>query len=499
MGRLACINLPRIDLQIVALRHPEWKRLPAVVVTEERPLGRITAANRAARAAGVEPGMRYAAGLSICGTLRAGVVDPPERSALREKLVALLGTFSPHVEPAADDPALFWINAGGLDRIYDSQALWAESIQAAIEREELVCSIAVGFSRFGTYAAAKVKRRITVFQREDEERAAALRAPIGVLPIDHEVLLRCRQLGIDTIQDFCRFSPGSLRRRFGPEIERLQRFAKDEESLPLQSVDTDPVLRREMRLLYPEGSVETLLQHQLSLLRELIAEAWAQQRLIGELALEFHPERWPGSEDERFREHILTTTPTRDRKMLERLIRLRLESLRLSGPVVRLSLEVTFVPTDRAQEDLFVDTARRDPRKALAAIGELCAELGNDAVQIAGIESSHMPQERYRWRRVERLLPAKHPRDDPEDLPARSPLVRRIFHEPYQIAGISDQRHDSGCFGPYELSGGWWHGSYRREYYYLRDPSGRVLWVYRNLAPEGTGAAGRWFVQGIVE
>jgi len=47
--------------------------------------------------------------------------------------------------------------------------------------------------------------------------------------------------------------------------------------------------------------------------------------------------------------------------------------------------------------------------------------------------------------------------------------------------------------GPYELSGGWWQTEYRREYYYLRDRSGRLLWIYYD-APEK-----QWLVQGIVE
>ena len=83
MVRLACISLPKIDLQIIAQRHPDWKQLPAAVVTEEKPLGRITAANRLAYAAGVKPGMRYASALGICPELRAGVVEPEERERLR--------------------------------------------------------------------------------------------------------------------------------------------------------------------------------------------------------------------------------------------------------------------------------------------------------------------------------------------------------------------------------------------------------------------------------
>ena len=486
MVRLACISLPTIDLQMLALRNPELRRLPTVVVTEERPLGRITAANRAARAAGVEPGMRYASALGICAHLRAGVVDPQQRADLRDRLVGLLHSYSPRVEPAADDPALYWVDAGGLEHLYPSPQHWAQSIRGAIEQEGLVCGIAVGCTRFGTYAAAKAKRQITLFDREDEERSAAMGAPLGVLPLDHEVLLRCRRLGVVTVGDLCAFAPGALRRRFGAEVERLQRFAKGEAEMPLQSVDEPDAMRREMRLLYPQDSMDALLRYQLSLLRELVAHAWSRQRLVSRIVMEFHAERWGEEPDAPCREEILTAQPTSDQRVLERLITLRMEHLRLPAPVVRIRLEVALLPPERGQHDLFV-VPRRDPAKALAAIAEVCAELGNDAVQIAVLEETHLPQASYRWRRVERLaLPG--PADEASIRPL---LARRVLHAPLPLSQPRFDR-DGPLAGPYEISGGWWQHPYRRDYFYLRDRSGRLIWVYRAVS-------GQWFVQGVVE
>ncbi|TFH05428.1 MAG: DNA polymerase Y family protein, partial [Spirochaetales bacterium] len=271
MVRLACISLPRIDLQILALRHAELKTLPAAVVTEEKPLGRITQVNRAARAVGVQPGMRFASALSICPQLRAGVVQPEERVSLREELVRRLRTFTPEVEVGDSDNALFWVNAGGLDRLYSSLGQWANSLQEALQEMGLVCNIAVGFTRFGTYAAAKSRRAVTFFENADQEEASGLRSPVGVLPLDHDTLLRLHQLGLYTIKDFVRFSPGALRRRFGREVEQLQRFARGESTMPIQWETEEEGLRREMRFLYPESSSDALLHHQITLLRELIA------------------------------------------------------------------------------------------------------------------------------------------------------------------------------------------------------------------------------------
>lgn len=534
MVRLACISLPKIDLQIVALRHLDWKELPAVVVTEEKPLGRVTAANKRAYAAGVQPGMRYASALSICPELRAGVVVAEERDALRDSLVELLREFTPSIEPARDDHALFWVNASGLERIYGSPEQWAQRIRQTIESRHLVCSIAVGFTRFGTYAAAKVKRQITLFSSQEEEEQAALRAPLGVLAFDHEVLLRLHHLAIHTVRDFVRFSPGALRRRFGAEVEAIQRFARGEAQLPIQAVDDRRLLRREMRLLYPQSDLDALLHHELSLLRELVSQAWSEQQLVSEIVLEFCPEEWPGSREACVREEVRTARPTVDQRKLERLVRLRLEHLTLPGSIVRLAVEITVLPTERAQDDLFAAPLRRDPGKALSALSEVAAELGNDAVRVAHMEDAHLPESQYRWQRIERLVPprpATHSAPpDPEDSAPASQLVRRILHAPLPLSRIPDEFSYPRMVGPYELSGGWWtterqsgaqpadsagrnlhegngtsesgaqsadsvgieyRPAYRREYYYLQDRAGRMLWVYYD------GAS--WRIQGVVE
>ena len=77
-------------------------------------------------------------------------------------------------------------------------------------------------------------------------------------------------------------------------------------------------------------------------------------------------------------------------------------------------------------------------------------------------------------------------------------LVRRILREPTRLSAIPDEHNSPRLKGPYVLSGGWWNansrgGDYRREYYYLEDRSGRLLWLYYD-APQS-----KWMLQGVVE
>jgi protein ImuB len=489
MVRLACVNFPRVDLQILALRNSDWKTIPAAVVTEEKPLGRIIDVNRAGRSAGVLPGMRFASALSVCPELRAGVVQQEERDELCRNVIERLRSFSPSVEPSVSDDALFWVDAGGLNRLYPSLGKWAGALQAALEQGKLVCSITVGFTRFGTYAGAKGKRAITIFKDQDLEEVASMRAPVGVLPLDHDVLLRLHQLGLYTIRDFVRFSPGALRRRFGKEVEVLQRFARGESTLPIQATEEENPLRREMRLLYPESSVESLLARQLSLLHDLVTMAFSRRQLISELTLELYPELWPGRVEPGIVETIRTARPTLDTDRIERLVRLRLESIELPSPIIRLAMEADTVSTERDQCDLFAGGLRRDPQKAEAAVADICAELGNDAVQIAQLQDAHLPEAMFSWKRTEHLKSPSPDRKKHDHL-----LIRRILPAPQPIPGStnsSESDNESTC-GPYDLSGGWWNEPYERCYYYLTR-NNHLLWVYFDCI------ASQWYMQGVVE
>jgi protein ImuB len=86
LPRWACVNVPALPLQRLLQRHPTWRDAPVAVVTEDRPQGVITWVNGPARRAGIVPGMRYATGLSLAATLRAGVLSPAEIRASVERV-----------------------------------------------------------------------------------------------------------------------------------------------------------------------------------------------------------------------------------------------------------------------------------------------------------------------------------------------------------------------------------------------------------------------------
>ncbi|MET0391372.1 MAG: DNA polymerase Y family protein, partial [Polyangiales bacterium] len=113
MDRWACVSLAALPLQIMGRNKPEWRALPSVVVSEDKPQGKVQWASSAALKAGVLPGYNYALALSLCSDLRACVVAEDEVSAVTDELKTLLWRFSPSLE-VSDEPGLFWLDASGL-------------------------------------------------------------------------------------------------------------------------------------------------------------------------------------------------------------------------------------------------------------------------------------------------------------------------------------------------------------------------------------------------
>ena len=120
MDRWACVSVPALPLQIVARNKPEWRALPTVVVSEDKPQGKVQWANAEALRAGVLTGQSYALALSLCVGLRACVVSECEVASVTQELKALLWRFSPALEVGAE-AGVFWLDASGLGRLYASR------------------------------------------------------------------------------------------------------------------------------------------------------------------------------------------------------------------------------------------------------------------------------------------------------------------------------------------------------------------------------------------
>ncbi len=450
---------------------------------------------------------------------RMACVDVRDASARAGAAAAIAGRlrqFSPDVEPSRDEPGIFWINASGLSHLYRSPRHWAERIVAALRVDGYrETTVAVGFSRFGTYAIvrrlAATDRRVAVIRNRAGERALAGKAPLDRLGFDRALLDSLEKLGVRTVRAFLELPAEGIRRRFGRDAYDLHRRASGDLDPPLQPVcPPEPLLARH-DFDQPETDVTRLLFVAKRLLDRLLAATAERREMLAELTMHLRLDARP---DGRVRselpgsgvqtEVIRPAAPTLEIAQLMTLVRLRFESVALEGGVVDLRVTGRSVRPAAVQEGLFVERPPRDLSVANRALARVRARFGDTAVARARLAEGHLPEARFAWEPVDSIpLPAgamvrqrsAGARDDvvlppPEASDRRNiPMVRRIYANPQPLpAGRAAER-----VGPYRVAGGWWRVPVSRDYYFVRMPNGDLLWIYYDRA------RGRWRCQGRVE
>jgi protein ImuB len=494
VDRMACVEFPSLALQLLLRDHEDWREYPVAVVDRDKAQGTLLEVNRHATAARIRPGQRYAAALSLCAELRAAMVDEDTLQQKLDDILERLHYFSSGIEPSAEEPGVFWVDASGLSLLYPSLEYWADSVLREFDEHGLYARMVVGFSRFGTRVLTRHGKRVQVYERREEELAQAHRIGMDRLPLTPSVLDVFYKLGVRTLADFARLPAAGIRRRFDGTIHRLHQMATGDLWAPLQpSAPVEPLQSHE-RLDYNERDLDSLLHRLKEHLIPLRAQLLQRRRLLRALQLRLQLENGA-----HFEERLQPAQPTLELDQVMQLLRLRLQNKDLRAGVIDVALQLEESRPSRRQMELFASHARRDLDAAHRAFARLRAELGDNAVQVATIQDGHLPQARFTWQRIEALREA-HPR-----LVQTPRLVRRIVDHPIAVSTPRRKEPDGWLItglgggaveevrGPYVISGGWWTRTVHREYHYVRTSRSGWLWVYFDRRRR------RWYLQGSVE
>ncbi|HKX18672.1 MAG TPA: DNA polymerase Y family protein [bacterium] len=497
MERLACAEIPALPLQLLLREHPEWRRHPSAVVVEDLPQSPVLWVNAPARDGGVAPGLRYGSALAIVPELRAAPVADADIVRAVDAVTGALRRFSPNVEPAVEEPGVFWFDASGLEYLHASLAAWAEEIRRDLGRAGYEAAVAVGFTRFGTYAAARAGRGVLMFTDPDEEQTAVRRVRLRDLQLPPETLEALGRLGVRTVDDLLRLPAGGLLERFGPAAERLHRRASGDLWAPLVPRPAIDPVQRHLTFDAAETDAQRLVFIVKHALHPLLTQLASRGQALAALTVRLRLER-------EWAVHVFRpATPTLETVRLIDLVRLRLESVRLDAGVSELCLEAGGAPATPEQLALMTEQPPRDLEAGTRAIDRLRARYGDEAVVCAVPRDGHLPEARFGWIPMAQLsLPR------PARIEGRS-LIRRVFTKPVPLpaGGPAGARPDVNepappvVAGPFIVSGGWWAAPPRedgvreahRTYYFMEGPRGELWWVFYDRARR------HWYMHGQVE
>jgi protein ImuB len=497
ISRIACVNVPALPLQALLRDRPDWKDVAVAVVDRDKPQGMIQWVNERARAERLLPGMCYATGLSLSRDLRAGAVAETDIAETLDLLARRLWGFSPRIESSHREPGVFWLDASGLKEVYPSFDDWAEGIRSDLLEAGFDAIVAVGFSRFGSYAAAMSNADNIVFSHAEQERAHLRAVPIDRLCLDLKLRDMLLKLGMDTLGAFIDLPASGIRKRFGPEAHELYQMARGRGWSP---IDPQPLLEPvEQRTLldYAETNTARLLGIIAPLLRAVLAELFARHEALVSLRFSLLLDN-----KRKQSERLSQADPTLDARQLLSLIRLRLETFSISAGVVEVRIQADGVRAPQEQLDLFREAPHRNLAAVRHAFATIRAEFGNDSIVRARLYEGHLPDARFGWEALDNI---GAPSIIPLSKTSTRPMIRRLHtppvplpprarHEPdgWLIAGIADGPVEESI-GPHIVSGGWWRKEIERAYYYVRTRKGRWLWIYYDQKRR------RWFLQGEVQ
>ena len=533
--RIACLLIPDLPLRAELRAHPDLAGAPLALASGPQARAEVVAVSPEAAAAGVHPACSVTHARSLCSSIHVRVTSPALDQATRQTLRDIALSFSPRVAPAPRASGFFacegavFLDASGVSSLFRSEAGFAAALAARSESLGLPGVVAIASSR---WVAQWVARRLALpsMRRENpgpgeeipanegagscfvlapgEEEKSLASYPIDLLSPGDDIAQALTRFGVHTVGDLLRLPRRSLAQRLGPEILRLIERARGREAGPPLPKPHGIELREAVDLDYAISELEPLcfvLRGLLSRLSERLALrglAWGAIDLSLDLA--------GGGHDRR---RIGLAAPTRDTRVLLRLVSQALEHMPAAAPIEGVAVATEARP-ERADQLDFFRPAGPDPNALDHTLAELESLCGAERVGSPAVMDDHRPDafelkpfsgaslardgSLDAGRAKESSWGKKTPLQGEAATRASSSLVVRALRPPIRAEVRMNRGRPSeirsavasgpilNAAGPWRITGRWWseEGRYAFDYFDIQVGDGSILrlcfdWVKR--------------------
>ena len=517
---LPCLSLESFAATLVA-GDEAIASGPAIALVDEH---RISAANAAAQAEGVKPGLKRATALALAPRIVLGQADATrDLDALLPVAHAALA-FTPNVslqaasEPnAAPHTVLLDVQAslrcfGGLDRLLDR-------LLQAVQPLGHEVRVAVAATAAGAAILARVEPPPRCIDLE-ATREALKHAPVWLLGPGREHWDALQGMGLRQIGDLLGLPRAGLARRFGEPLLVEIDAAFGRRPDPREAIVPARLFESRLELFARADSTEQVLYGASVLLARLVTWLSAQHAFVRRFRLLMHHEtRWQQGDrtPQATSLEIALAEPSRDSAHLLVLLRERLAQVQLPAPTLELALQAEDIVKRAAPNTELFPTRQSENEGLTRLIERLQARLGAEHVQCLGAIEDHRPERASGLQRADaaarpqRTARSKSRREAsavsatqaamPTSASAR-PVWLQPVCEPLQerrSRPLLDGRPLSLLSGPERIEAGWWDADLaERDYFIAEAADGALVWIYRARLPlsaQGHGDSG-WFLHG---
>lgn len=442
----------------------------------------MLAADEAARAAGVAPGVGAAAARALSPGIALLPREKTREDAALRALACSAGRITPRVSLAAD--ALL-LEISACLRLFGGAEKLIEAALAGAAAQGFSAAFALAPTPLGAEWLARRAPGARCLGADDLRQHLDC-LPAAALPL--RAALALERFGARTLGEARKLPPGALARRIGAESLRLLDRAYGAAPDPRPDFVFPETFALPLPLPAPADNAAALLFAARRLVPALAGWLAARRAGVREIALHLahrHGETRIG---------LRFAGPTADEARIGRLLRERLERTALAAPVEALRLEASRIETLPESNRSLLDDAPEGNETIEALLERIAARLGEERVYRIAARADHRPECATR-----RLPPFGNDAAPAPPPAAPSPLPPRplwLLDAPEPLPEIEGRPHRHGPLtlvsGPERIESGWWDaGDRRRDYFTALTGSAARLWIYRECP------VGGWFLHGF--
>lgn len=443
----------------------------------------VLAANAAAQAFRVRPGLPAAEARAHCAELIVHDADPDgDLHGLDRLALWALRRYSPIV--AMDPPDGLVLDVTGATHRFGGEAAMLTDMVDRLAASGVLARAAASGTWGASHALARFKAAPVTCVPGNESGRAVADLPVGALRLTEDIVAGLGKVGIDSIAELEAKPRAPLALRFGPELTRRLDQAYGRLAEPIEPVEAPEVIQVRRAFAEPIGAPETLARYTLKLVEALCAKLEAESLAARQLDLRFH------RVDNRIEAiRVGTAKPVRDIKRLTRLLCDKLETV---DPGFGVETMVLVAPVAESLVPKVVATTLTEAPipDVTDLIDTLANRAGGHRLYRAAPAQSDVPERSVR--RVEPTAP-----EAGERWPQHWPRPTRILANPERIEAVAllpDQppvtftwrgvrRRVRRADGPERIFGEWWRRDGEldavRDYFQLEDDAGARFWVFR--------------------
>lgn len=443
----------------------------------------VLAANAAAQAFRVRPGLPAAEARAHCADLVVHDADPDgDLDALDRLALWALRRYSPIV--ATDPPDGLVLDVTGATHRFGGEEAMLTDMVDRLAASGVLARAAVSGTWGASHALARFKAAPVTGAPSDESGRAVADLPVGALRLTEDVVAGLGKVGIDSIAELEAKPRAPLALRFGSELTRRLDQVYGRLAEPIEPVEAPEVILVRRAFAEPIGAPETLARYTLQLVEALCARLEAEGLGARKLDLRFH------RVDNRIEAiRVGTAKPVRDIKRLTRLLCDKLETV---DPGFGVETMVLVAPeVEPLVPKVVATTLTEAPIPDVTdLIDTLANRAGGHRLYRAAPAQSDVPERSVR--RVEPTAP-----EAGERWPQHWPRPTRLLGHPERIEAVAllpDQppvtftwrgvrRRVRRADGPERIFGEWWRRDGEldavRDYFQLEDDAGARFWVFR--------------------